>query len=73
MGLLKPPKAATARIIFNAPADLGRRLKAIEVAAAKSGIAVSLDRDLADKLAKLITAAEKELGIDSGRPNSVAE
>jgi hypothetical protein len=61
MGLLKPPKLATARIIFNAPAELGIRLKALESKAAKRGIAVSLDKDLATKLARLIDAAEKEL------------
>ncbi len=61
MGLLKPPKLATARIVFNAPAELGVRLKALESQAEKRGIALSLDKDLAAKLARLIDAAEKEL------------
>jgi hypothetical protein len=61
MGLLKPPKSATTRIVFNAPAELGVRLKSLESRAAKRGIAVSLDKDLASKLARLIDAAEKEL------------
>ena len=61
MGLLKPHKTATARIVFNAPAELGVRLKALESKAAKLGIAVSLDKDLATKLARLIDAAEREL------------
>jgi hypothetical protein len=45
MGLLKPPKAATARIIFNAPVELAHRLKELEKKAAQLGIEVSLDRE----------------------------
>jgi septal ring factor EnvC (AmiA/AmiB activator) len=61
MGLLKPPRAATTRIIFNVPTELACRLKELEKKAAQLGIEVSLDRDLAQKLEKMIAAAEKEL------------
>jgi hypothetical protein len=43
------------------------RLKSLESRAAKRGIAVGLDKDLASKLARLIDAAEKELANNDGQ------
>jgi hypothetical protein len=69
MGLLKSKKPEEVRIFFRAPKALGERLKAVEDAASKAGIPVSLDQDLTLALAKLPNGAEGELGISSVKPS----
>jgi hypothetical protein len=67
MSLLKPKKPEAVRIFFRAPKELGERLKAVEDAAAKAGIPVSLDDDLTAALTKFLNRAEVDLGINSGK------
>jgi hypothetical protein len=61
MAILKTPERETVRIFFNAPAELGARLKAIELMAAKHKIPISLNEDLSKALDKLIKSAEFQL------------